>query len=162
VGALSLNLSQDQAQPLPVVRSPGPPSSQPLASHPRACHRAIKYGYSCKCGVGWSLRAGGAGGELGLTFLLHASPEALLKPAVTTLVPLIFVYHTLSAKPGEDIGGLDGGGNSHFLLGQNQVLAVSHPLPSLPAPCLHPRSANVNRKPEGSVDCLKVHFVPLT
>lgn len=44
-------------------------------------------------GQGW-----GDGG-LGLTFLLHASPEALLEPAVTTLVPLIFVYHALPAKP---------------------------------------------------------------
>lgn len=43
-----------------------------------------------------------------LTFLLHASPEALLESAVTTLVPLIFVYHTLPAKPGGDIGWLDG------------------------------------------------------
>lgn len=102
------------------------------------------------CGVGV--------GELGLTFLLHASPEALLKPAVTALVPLIFVYHALSAKPGEDVGMVGWRRDRFFLLGQNQDLAVSHPPPSsLSAPCLHPRSANV----EGSMDCLKVHFVPL-
>lgn len=63
---------------------------------------------------GWlepSHRWGGSGGMgvLGLTFLLHASPEALLEPAVTTLVPLIFVYHALPAKPREDVGWLDGG-----------------------------------------------------
>lgn len=48
------------------------------------------------------------GGVLGLTFLLHASPEALLEPAVAALVPLILVYHTLPAKPGGDVGWLDG------------------------------------------------------
>lgn len=111
MGALSLNLSQDQAQPLPVVRSPGPPSSQPLASHPRACHRAIKDGWSCKCRVGWSRGAGGAGcRERGgrLTFLLHASPEALLESAVAALVPLVFVHYALPTKPGEGVGWWDG------------------------------------------------------
>lgn len=34
------------------------------------------------------------------TFFLHASSEALLQPAVPALVPLVFVYHTLSAEPG--------------------------------------------------------------
>lgn len=60
-GSLSLNLSQDQAQPLPVARFPGPPSSQPLASHPGACHRAIKCGYSCKRRSGHGHRWGGGG-----------------------------------------------------------------------------------------------------
>lgn len=35
------------------------------------------------------------------TFLLHPSSEALLQPAVPALVPLVFVYHTLSAEPGK-------------------------------------------------------------
>jgi len=34
------------------------------------------------------------------TFFLHAGSEALLQPAVPALVPLVFVYHTLSAEPG--------------------------------------------------------------
>lgn len=41
-----------------------------------------------------------------LTFLLHASPEALLESAVAALVPLVFVHYALPTKPGE---GVDGG-----------------------------------------------------
>ena len=54
--------------------------------------------------------AGGAGGGRRgprLTFLLHASPEALLEPAVAALVPLVFVHHALPAKPGEGLGWLE-------------------------------------------------------
>lgn len=51
------------------------------------------------CGEPWA-RAGWRGGRGGprLTFLLHASPEALLEPAVAALVPLVFVHHALPAK----------------------------------------------------------------
>lgn len=35
------------------------------------------------------------------TFFLHPCSEALLKPAVSALVPFVFVYHTLPVKPGE-------------------------------------------------------------
>lgn len=35
------------------------------------------------------------------TFLLHSCSEALLKPAVSALVPFVFVYHTLPVKPGK-------------------------------------------------------------
>lgn len=54
---------------------------------------------------------GGAGTRL--TFLLHASPEALLEPAVAALVPLVFVHHTLPTKPGEGFGRLDGEATAH-------------------------------------------------
>lgn len=45
-----------------------------------------------------------AGGGSRLTFLLHASPEALLEPAVAALVPLVLVHHALPAKSGEGFG----------------------------------------------------------
>lgn len=62
-------------------------------------------------GVGMRVEVGGGGGPR-LTFLLHASPEALLKPAVTALVPLVFVHHTLPTEPGEKLGGLDAAGTA--------------------------------------------------
>lgn len=34
-----------------------------------------------------------------LTFLLHSSPEAFVKPAEATLVPLVFVDDTLATEP---------------------------------------------------------------
>lgn len=61
------------------------------------------------CGTGG---AGVAGGGLKLTFLLHASPEALLEPAVAALVPLVFVHHALPTKSGEGFGWLDGKGTA--------------------------------------------------
>lgn len=33
------------------------------------------------------------------TFLFHASPEAFVEPAETTLVPLIFIHNALPAEP---------------------------------------------------------------
>lgn len=35
------------------------------------------------------------------TFFLHASPEALLQPAVSALVSLVFVHDALSVEPAE-------------------------------------------------------------
>lgn len=52
------------------------------------------------------------GGGLRLTFLLHASPEALLEPAVAALVPLVFVHHALPTKSGEGFGWLVGEGTT--------------------------------------------------
>lgn len=37
-----------------------------------------------------------------LTFFFHASSKAFVESAETTLVPLIFVNHTLSAEPVQD------------------------------------------------------------
>lgn len=35
------------------------------------------------------------------TFFLHASPEALLQPAVSALISLVFVHDALSVEPGK-------------------------------------------------------------
>lgn len=67
--------------------------------------------------------AGGAAGFQGraeLTFLLHASPEALLEPAVAALVPLVFVHHALPAESGEGFRWL-GGEDTAFSLKTNEV-----------------------------------------
>lgn len=71
--------------------------------------------------------AGGAGdGEGGprLTFLLHASPETLLEPAVAALVPLVFVHHALPAESGEDLRCWIEKGQFSFSLHQPRALAI--------------------------------------
>lgn len=78
----------------------------------------------CRGDVG----AGGAvvGGQGGprLTFLLHASPEAFLEPAVAALVPLVFVHHALPAKSGEGFGWLDGEDTTSSSKDRTRALAI--------------------------------------
>lgn len=102
-------------------------------------------------GEPWA-RAGWRGGRGGprLTFLLHASPEALLEPAVAALVPLVFVHHALPAKSGEGSGWLDGEG-------------TALPLPRLTDRTLAICCSNASSREspsnheKGSMDSLRVH-----
>ena len=100
------------------------------------------------CGCGWGGGVGGGGPRL--TFLLHASPEALLEPAVAALVPLVFVHHALPTKSEE---GLDGWMEKVRPSHPRTELEPWPPVDSQP-PRLHHRSY-VNHE-KGPMDSLRI------